>query len=505
MMASEGDACMDVRLDLLPEDTKDIFFIISANSTRDLAKFSSLEVTVKDVDSKEVFSTLGKFQGASQSNYMTYKHAESMIMCSICRFTDGLWRLSWLGAPCKGNLKDYNPVLNKLRTLGYPRNVSMQMQVRAVLEKMQTQLGLSRPPKTTQVKLDETSRITAQYTIEGFEGESAPEELIGLMQGPAFQRACEDSLMASGSDRFANTRIEFRTPEVQLLRNIRISMQWEFANQDRLSFLDHLDIACFVFESRALKEVIDYRGAHGVRIVHDGILDYSGVWVGPTGIGDATGGAVRFSGVDLDAIKREGNTDMEVFLDVLSPSITDLFFVLSSPAEKDMSKYHYLRTRVLNSDEPGHELASSLLKQPVRAEALVMCRLTRPASESGDRQSSWSFRPGRAGSHGTARDYQELIMLLHATQEQDYITSIREWPTADHSQAKAMKRGFSRNGSKGGAAEAPKAWEETPICRRRMALLMGRNPEDSVDEIMHKNTGKQKSKTLDFSNVKSLR
>ena len=81
-----------------------------------------------------------------------------------------------------------------------------------------------------------------------------------------------------------------------------------------------------IFEGKALRELVDYRGAHGVRWVMNGVplstaareeasgelrLDYRGYWVGQIPIGDATGGAVRHTGQSVNYTKRDGQTSME--------------------------------------------------------------------------------------------------------------------------------------------------------------------------------------------------
>merc|ERR1719188_2942905 len=87
--------------------------------------------------------------------------------------------------------------------------------------------------------------------------------------------------------------------------------------ESRVETSNYLDGCCIAFEEQALREVIDYRGAHGVRLVSGGVLDYFGVWAGHVGIGDATGGAISHLGENVDAAKNVGKHSLDVMFDKL--------------------------------------------------------------------------------------------------------------------------------------------------------------------------------------------
>jgi stress response protein SCP2 len=144
-----GKQIIQVRLDLMPNNVTDLFFALSAYNTRDLSRFTNLRATVYDTDTmRELCSCDFGTPGAN----------ESLIMCSIYRLPDYLWRARKIGKTCKGSARDYKLVINRLLELGYPRNKSMRLQVPPLLECIRKEFVLKEPVKATSVTLDSGAR-----------------------------------------------------------------------------------------------------------------------------------------------------------------------------------------------------------------------------------------------------------------------------------------------------------------------------------------------------------
>jgi len=421
----------------LPERASDLIFSIHVRTTRDLAKFGSLVANLVDEDTGASFATF------DAGNSHAHHHPEALIMCSAYRLKDGLWRANSLGMPCRGTSRDYRPLLNKLQALGYPRNVSMQHQVPAMLAGMQAQLNMGYAPKATKVIVDDSSTMTTHYSIESFERDQKPEDISIKIQKRTFQDAVDESLRGSGGDRFAKTKVELTPTAIAQLTHYRLQMKWDFPNSDENSNGEtpkqsgnYLDTTCFAFEERQLSEVVDYRGPHGVRIIHNGIIDYAGLWVGVTGVGDATGGAVRHSGEDLDYVNRLGTNTMDVQFELLPKTTTDLYFVLSASVLMDVGRYPSIQMSVQDANNVGHEITSCQLNTAVLggSPSAVMCRLSKTADEE-----SWKFTPVRAGTKGSVYNDQELIYLLRAMQEMNYPT-VPAWPYMDPNELACRKQ-----------------------------------------------------------------
>lgn len=174
--------------------------------------------------------------------------------------------------------------------------------------------------------------------------------------------------------------------------------------------------------SRALRDLVDYRGPHGVRIVHNGVLDYSGVWVGALGIGDATGGAVGHIGETVDNAKRIGKQMVEVKLDKLPQKSTDLYFTFSTPSHSSIYAYQDICIRIRDSEDPNHELMSLEVSQvDTSSEAIVACCMSRNQS------SCWDVSSVGCEVKGNARDYRPILQCLRAIQEFKHQAQ-PEWP-----------------------------------------------------------------------------
>merc|ERR1712232_1329845 len=102
-------------------------------NSRDFAKFEDIRATFYDADAREVLCKYDAEQVSGNSG------AGCVIMCSLYRLTDKLWRVNSFGSPCKGSVRDYAPIVTKLQALGFPRSVCLRNQVPAILESIQKQ------------------------------------------------------------------------------------------------------------------------------------------------------------------------------------------------------------------------------------------------------------------------------------------------------------------------------------------------------------------------------
>jgi hypothetical protein len=186
-----------------------------------------------------------------------------------------------------------------------------------------------------------------------------------------------------------------------------------------------MDGACICFEGQALREVVDYRGPHGVRLVSNGVLDYRGVWSGPVRFGDATAGAVKHAGESIEEATSSGKHAIEISLDTLPPHISDMYLVLSEPTCGDVSQFEEVKMVILNGDDAGHEIVSTSIQANECSEALVAARLCR--WDEGPDAGRW--RLDRFDSHvqGDARNYRPTLLCLRAIQETKH-KELPPWP-----------------------------------------------------------------------------
>jgi len=171
--------------------------------------------------------------------------------------------------------------------------------------------------------------------------------------------------------------------------------------------------------------VIDYRGPHGVRLVHKGVLNNSGMWVGRLGFGDATDGAVKPAGESVDRLDRIGRTATQVQLDHLPASTSELFFALSAPFHVDLPAYEGLQIRLWDGENPSHELLCKRVENKFKGATAVMCGLRRTSDRI------WHFfNVSHGGCGGDAHNYQQLLQDLRALQERKHSTEAW-WPYFD--------------------------------------------------------------------------
>jgi len=280
-----------------------------------------------------------------------------------------------------------------------------------------------------------------------------------------FKRLVARALRSSAGERFSDDHLDILPASAKTLEHVKLDLRWrqpteasapsppalsrqaspdsarysERSNHkrppaDHKSFSDagkeaearpdlgkYLDGACVVFEEQALREVVDYRGAHGVRLVCNGVLDYRGVWAGKVGVGDATGGSIWHSGEAMDNAARTGMHSMQVCFDKLPEVTSELFLVLSTSTSHDISEYSDLHVLVRDAENPGHEIACSRVSTVGCGEAIVMSSISRGPT------GVWSLGTHGCTCQGNARDYRPLLLCLRAIQERRH-SRAPPWP-----------------------------------------------------------------------------
>lgn len=434
-----GKQVIQVRLDRLPRRATDLLFVISGRNKNEIGRFQVLQSTVFEGD---------QMAELASHAYHNSGALEAILMFSLSREGDGegLWHVNTLTKPLKGAALDYEAILAGSHTAGYPRNVAMKNLAKKVTNGVQYALQLPHHLKATGIKHTQLNDMQVNYVAELADGSAVREDYKDLLAGPDVRKAIVNSpggLHLVSRERFKESSITLLPPpkpvlldpdevdfDPQLtcveeecdpfvikgeLTQLRIDLGWSFppANVDGQAQYDSfLDGTCFAFEGQALREIVDYRGAHGIRIVHNGIVDYSGVWVGNLGLGDALSGAVRFVGEEMDNRARAGKNIFTVDLKNLPTTTRSLFFVLSSPVNRDMRKYKNLSATLCDGTNPGHEIITISANTPTaRCEAMVMCCLSR--TDSG----TWQCSPSKRTCNGTCADYRPAITYMRLMQQ----------------------------------------------------------------------------------------
>lgn len=249
---------------------------------------------------------------------------------------------------------------------------------------------------------------------------------------PDFHQAVLDEIFRFANEKVNPERLRVADACVTPLAFLGIDVRWEFSEVKRSDVRDHsyLDAALFTFSKRNLQEVIDYRGPHGVRIVHNSVVDYAGMWIGPARSGDAANGAINYEGLTLDELPRTGSQSFRVRLDQLPPTTTDIYVALSSPSGRELSKYSNISVSVIDGNQPTHEVSMCLLKSKPVADGMIFCRISRakPASGASTGQNSgWKVGAFRSPASGGAHDFRPVIANIRNIQAKLYDAS-QEWP-----------------------------------------------------------------------------
>eukprot|EP00928_Gymnodinium_smaydae_P042646 TRINITY_DN28687_c0_g4_i2.p1 TRINITY_DN28687_c0_g4~~TRINITY_DN28687_c0_g4_i2.p1 ORF type:complete len:1960 (-),score=560.78 TRINITY_DN28687_c0_g4_i2:54-5786(-) len=452
----KGRQVIQLRLDFMPSSISDLVFMLSTYG-KDTIKFKSIKLTFYDTDTMRVLTS---FDVESESG-----NFESGVICSLYRMNDGLWRANSFGCRCAGNARKYQPIVSKLFELGFPRHSWLRQQVPSILESIQRQFRIDpgliakvicdAPPKSPGRGGDAAGvakaaglQIVASSSADPLKSEMQLRfavELFGIyvdrgadMARIAGRKAFHNELLKAlrlanatayddrssrAGDRLTERHLAVQPVSVKILHNVEFRLSWNFPPLARGGVsLPCLDGTCAVFEEQGLREVVDYRGAHGVRIVQGGVLDYAGVWLGKVGVSDAAGKAVRFANETVDHVGKRGEHAIGVRFDILPRSATDLYFVLSSPTLEEASNFKDLRIRLVDADNPAHEIAQFSVTPQAHSKAVVMCGVSADVSSG-----VWRLDTFGARANGSAKDYRPIIACLRAMQEKRHARKA-QWP-----------------------------------------------------------------------------
>eukprot|EP00913_Durusdinium_trenchii_P030777 g28825.t1 len=291
---------MQVRLDLLPERVTDIFFALAATNSRELGRFTQLGFRVVDSD-------IGATLAVQEEHRSQLTFEAVVIMCAIYKLGDGYWRIGSMNVTCSGSPRDLKAALSKLEQLGFPRKheTSSQDGEHLVVESVRRYLELSRSAvKVANVDIDGSNTMAIQYAIEVLAKDDADAHPKGeeLQQklSDGLQDAILEEIFKFTNEKVKPDRLRVLPPISKSLNHLFVEVRWEFGEVKRTDNKDHsyLDAALITFAKQSLQEIVDYRGPHGVRIVHNGVVDYNGMWIGPVGTSDAADGAIKYGGAE---------------------------------------------------------------------------------------------------------------------------------------------------------------------------------------------------------------
>jgi len=379
---------------------------------------------------------------------------------------------------CKGNSRDYKPILLRLAELGYPRNYSMRDQVPVLYASIQNTLNLEVEVKTTDLTMGPVSSMRVNYVIELFGDGPDGHSLVRQIGKDSLRDALIQALSTSTLERLGEEHLHLEPAVFKTLHHVAIDLCWkcpttvnlpatrvdsggksrdarsdrgdrrskqsqasnkarhmekqntdkhssdgppEIPLEGRLEFANHLDGVCVVFEEQSLREVVDYSGPHGVRLVANGVVDYRGVWAGKVGVGDATGGAVCYSGEAIDNAAFSGRNTFLVRFDKIPRNATDLFLALTTPTSFDIAEFSELHVILRDAENPGHEIAAAHIGSVGRGEAAVLSVISRDSTDH------WNLSAFGCTCLGTARDYRPALLCLRAIQEQRH-ARMPQWP-----------------------------------------------------------------------------
>jgi len=420
-LSRSGKKEVYLRLDALPPRVKDLVIVLSAHNSRDLLKFDNISVKIFDHDARAELASFDAGQGS---------RTESIIMCSLSFLSDKLWHVHGMGVMSRGTTRDMQPILDKLLSVGYPRDVSMRRQEPVLLAALQKKLELQRPVKSTQVSIGDANRLQVRYVVELVDSEAEPGDSVDIVDQIREKDMREDlaaSLSESGAERFQLHHLRVLPSKARAVKKLHVDITWRYPHLDDIGAEErdcrYIDMAAICFSGRALQEVIDYRGAHGVRLVHNGIFDESGVWLGVVGVGDATDGAARHMGLKFDDLLEWGSQSVEIDLNTLPPGTTDIFFVASSPVVQDIGMFEDVTATLRDAENLGHEvLTVTMPTTGPQAQAALLCRVSKVE------ETFWKLGAFRSGSPGTAVDYRPLLAHLRNIQERKWGRNAPMWP-----------------------------------------------------------------------------
>jgi len=180
----------------------------------------------------------------------------------------------------------------------------------------------------------------------------------------------------------------------RVLRRITLDLAWSYPR----GIMDSLDAACIAFDEDKIVEIIDRRGAQG--------LKYGAVSSNHREKYDRLHGAVRHTGDVMDTDSRFGKQVMTLRIDLLPKHVTDLFFVASTGNSRDLSKFQELHATLYDSDSMRVLAKTAPVSNCGGTEAAILCSVYHV------KDGLWCVNDVGALCHGTCRNYRPILAKL---------------------------------------------------------------------------------------------
>jgi stress response protein SCP2 len=192
--------------------------------------------------------------------------------------------------------------------------------------------------------------------------------------------------LTARANRAKGLAVKMKKADVEFLRKLTLDLAWNYGHTGST---DYLDGSCLLFESENVTDIVDFRNKSG---------------------GD---GAVKHSGDVMDHAKKSGRHIINIDLDLLSSSTTDLALCLSAYKCKNLSKFQDPSIELF-STTTRHSLTTFILKnEDFTSSAAVMSMISK--SSGGWQMTSCGFPcDGTAHSRTT---YQPMVEAVAPLQE----------------------------------------------------------------------------------------
>ncbi|CAE7326242.1 unnamed protein product [Symbiodinium natans] len=238
---------MQVRLDLLPERVTDLFFLLAATNSRELAKFQHLGFRVVDSD-------IGANLAQKEDHRTQLTFEAVVIMCAIYKLGDGYWRIGSMNMSCTGSPRDLKTALMKLEGMGFPRKHEKASQEHMVIEGVRKYLELGRHSvKSADVHVDSSKSMAIRYAIEvasteheelsDSEAMARGKQLQERLERPELRAAILEEMHRFTNEKVKPERLRILPVSVKPLSDLRVEVRWEFGEVKRNDTKDHSYLA----------------------------------------------------------------------------------------------------------------------------------------------------------------------------------------------------------------------------------------------------------------------
>eukprot|EP00928_Gymnodinium_smaydae_P049116 TRINITY_DN3292_c0_g1_i1.p1 TRINITY_DN3292_c0_g1~~TRINITY_DN3292_c0_g1_i1.p1 ORF type:complete len:451 (+),score=61.02 TRINITY_DN3292_c0_g1_i1:3-1355(+) len=219
----------------------------------------------------------------------------------------------------------------------------------------------------------------------------------------------------------ANSLCSFVNAQVSVLQNVNLELCWGYPEQGK----DFLDGAALAFADETLVQTVDYQSGakefgpwrapslydDGAGVVFRSLNcdpeiheddDISGAPTEVKAAWAAVRKSVRHSGDLMNDKFKLGKHIMNVDLSLLPAGVNHMYFLLSAFNCDDISAFRRPWVRLMNADQPGHQLTEYNIDKAGDAQAVVMCSLCRSSGP-------WEVKAIGVTCNGNIKDYAPLV------------------------------------------------------------------------------------------------